>query len=455
MLTPQLVRDALRTVSDPTSGSDIVSSGMISDIAIQGSTVSLAIEVPAGQSAGAEPVRQAAERAVAKLDGVSRATIVLTNPEPGLQAKPAPKKEVTDPFMMDGHKLFWHLDRLAAFQRGERIAPLHIDVGLSKGCNIGCHYCYGITQGNFFLEGAKRVFPREALLRYMQDAGDLGVRSIALIGEAEPTLNPALYDAIHVGKNAGVDMAIGTNGVLWNTKADGERALEALTFIRFNISAASEEAYQRIHNSKAFLKAIEKIKWCVDQKRKKNLKTTIGLQMVLTPQDADQCVPLAKLGAELGVDYTVIKQCSDTVDNDLGIFKKLGGYDDFTEILQEAESHSQPGYRVIVKWKKILNHGKREYDNCLGAPFLLYSSGDGKIYPCGMWFDKREEEFRLGDLVTHSFKELIESDSYWAAIKKQQCGVDVHKECYANCRTHMINDFVWKIREAPEHVNFV
>ena len=123
MLTPQLVRDALRTVSDPTSGSDIVSSGMISDIAIQGSTVSLAIEVPAGQSAGAEPVRQAAERAVAKLDGVSRATIVLTNPEPGLQAKPAPKKEVTDPFMMDGHKLFWHLDRLAAFQRGERIAP--------------------------------------------------------------------------------------------------------------------------------------------------------------------------------------------------------------------------------------------------------------------------------------------------------------------------------------------
>ena len=399
MLTPQQVRDALRTVADPVSGADIVSSGMISgDILIKDGTVSFALEVAPELSVKAEPVRSEAERVIAKLDGVNRATVVLTNKEAPLAKKT--KESSNDPFLMDGHKLYWHLDRLAAFQRGERIAPLHIDVGLSKGCNIGCHYCYGITQGNFFLEGAKRVFPREALLRYMQDAGDLGVRSIALIGEAEPTLNPALYEAIHVGKKAGVDMAIGTNGVLWNTRAEGEQALEELTFIRFNISAASEEAYQRVHNSKAFLKAIEKIKWCVDTKRRKNLKTTIGLQMVLTPQDADQAVPLAKLGGELGVDYTVIKQCSDTVENDLGIFKQLDGYNDFTEILQEAESHSQPGYRVIVKWKKILNHGKREYDNCLGAPFLLYSSGDGKIYPCGMWFDKREDEFRLGDLVT-------------------------------------------------------
>ena len=121
--------------------------------------------------------------------------------------------------------------------------------------------------------------------------------------------------------------------------------------------------------------------------------------MVLTPEDADQAVPLAELGAQLGVDYFVIKQCSDTVENDLGIYEQLETYDDFTDILQEAETHSADGYNVIVKWKTILSHGHREYDNCLRAPFLLYSSGDGKIFPCGMWFDHRSDEFMLGDLV--------------------------------------------------------
>ena len=45
MLTPQQVRDALRTVADPVSGADIVSSGMISgDILIKDGTVSFALE---------------------------------------------------------------------------------------------------------------------------------------------------------------------------------------------------------------------------------------------------------------------------------------------------------------------------------------------------------------------------------------------------------------------------
>ena len=122
-----------------------------------------------------------------------------------------------DVYRMDGNKMLWHLERVAAWARGERIAPIHIDAGLSKGCNIKCHYCYGVTQGNFFRKGAERVFPREALLRYMREAGEVGVRSIALIGEAEPTLNPALYEAIVTGKKAGVDMSVGTNGVLWDT----------------------------------------------------------------------------------------------------------------------------------------------------------------------------------------------------------------------------------------------
>ena len=53
-----------------------------------------------------------------------------------------------------------------------------------------------------YKKGSERIFERNALLNnYLKSAGEVGVRSVALIGEAEPTLNPNVYDAIVVGKN--------------------------------------------------------------------------------------------------------------------------------------------------------------------------------------------------------------------------------------------------------------
>ena len=361
-----------------------------------------------------------------------------------------------DKFLFDGNKMLWHLDRYEVFKKRERFAPVHIDQGLSKGCNIACHYCYGVTQGNFYKKGSERIFERNALLNnYLKSAGEVGVRSVAIIGEAEPTLNPNLYDAIVVGKNSGIDMSIATNGILWDASQKGEAALEHLEWMRFNISAASHESYIKIHASKEFNTVIEKIKYCVETKRKKNLKLTIGLQMVLTPKCIGEVVPLAKLSSELGVDYLQIKHCSDTVKNDLGFYERLDEYHKFVPILKEAESYSNEHLSVIAKWDKITNEGKREYDQCLGAPFLLYGEGTGLMYSCGMFFSgaKYEQNFLMGDLNKQTFKEIIESDHYWNIVNKVKNEIDVHKECYANCRTHSCNNFLWDVKDGSVDQN--
>jgi radical SAM protein with 4Fe4S-binding SPASM domain len=266
-------------------------------------------------------------------------------------------------------------------------------------------------------------------------------------------MNPHAYEAIVTGRNAGIDMALGTNGILFDTGKSGEEALENLTWVRFNISAATDEAYRRVHASKDFAVAQEKIRFCVNAKKKRNLKVTIGLQMVLTPSNVDQAIGLAKLGRELGVDYLVIKQCSDSVENRLGVFKRLKEYDNFKDILQEAENVGTKDYNVIVKWRKVTNKGERNYGQCLGVPFLLYSSGDGRLYPCGMFFDIQEKEYRMGDLVKQSFKEIFESKRYWEVVEKVKA-IDVNK-CYSNCRTHCINEYLWQLKNPPEHVNFI
>jgi radical SAM protein with 4Fe4S-binding SPASM domain len=142
------------------------------------------------------------------------------------------------------------------------------------------------------------------------------------------------------------------------------------------------------------------------------------------------------------------------VDNSLGVFNRLGEYAGFAESLAEAESLSTDDYSVIVKWQKVTNRGVRSYCRCLGVPFLLYSSGDGRLYPCGIFFNQREEEFRMGDLTTQSFREILESDRYWDVVRRVG-EIDVQSDCYANCRTGSINEFLWKLQHPPEHVNFI
>jgi radical SAM protein with 4Fe4S-binding SPASM domain len=311
------------------------------------------------------------------------------------------------------------------------------------------------VQGNQYRKGEDIFLGRESLLSYMRDAGAIGVRSIALIGEAEPLLNPHVYEAIEVGKKAGVDMALGTNGILYDTGAAGEKALEYLTYLRFNISAADHDAYRRVHASKDFEKLMEKVAFVVETRKRNNLPLTVGFQMVLTPQDADQMLPLARLGKKMGIDYFEIKHCGDTVNNDLGIFKVLATYDRFKEDLEAAEQEATDDYRVIVKWKNITSQGKRTYDQCLGAPFLIYTSGDGLVYPCGQFFSYREDEFRMGDLKTQSFRAIVESDRYWEVVDRVKNCVDVHKECYSSCKTNAINDFLFMLKDPPKHINFI
>jgi len=359
-----------------------------------------------------------------------------------------------DPFLMDSHKLHWHPDRVARWMRGEPIPPLHIDAGLSKGCNIRCAYCFGAVQGNLYTGGAGSYFPREPLLRYVRDAGASGVRSMAFIGEAEPLLNPHVYEAVVCAKRSGVDVALGTNGILFDTGRAGEEALEHLTWIRFNLSAATDDAYRRIHQSDAFGTAIGKIGHCVAVKRANRLPVTVGLQMVLIPENVDQVVPLARLGRRLGVDYLVVKQCSDTREGTLGVFDRLPEYDGFRDTLEEAQSLGGPGYQVIIKWRKVTNRGERAYLRCLGAPFLLYSSGNGRLYPCGMFFLHREEEFRLGDLTTQSLPEILASARY-REVMERLGRIEVQRECYSNCRTDAVNDHLWRLTHPPDHVNFI
>jgi radical SAM protein with 4Fe4S-binding SPASM domain len=355
-----------------------------------------------------------------------------------------------DRFMMDGHKLLWHLDRVNEWVRGERIAPLHIDLGITTGCNIDCSFCYGVLQGRTGAE-ARFDMPKEPLMRFLREAKEVGVRSVLFDGQGENTLNTALYDAIYCAGDIGLSAALATNGTLLRRENLSE-LLAPLTWLRFNISAASPESYHRVHGAPLFHKVVENIRLAVECRNRSGLGTTIGMQMVLTHDNLDDIVPLSRLGAELGVDYLVIKPCSDDPQQSLNA--PTCEYLQMEEVFRAAEACSRDGYNVVVKARKLANSGLKDFPVCYGTRFIINISGDGNVFPCGHFFNTRRSEFCMGNILQESFREILESDRYWE-VQEKISTIDVNRECETNCRHYYICGFLWKLRNPPPHLDFI
>ena len=357
---------------------------------------------------------------------------------------------MTDKFRMDSHKLLWHIDRLQEWKKGKKIAPLHIDLGITTGCNMACSYCYGVLQGRTN-ENHRFDMPAESLIRLIQDAKDVGVRSIAFIGEGENTLNLALYDGLMCAKEVGIDVSLATNGIAIN--ADHiPLMLSSLKWIRFNISAATPESYFKIHRVMCFDTVCRNIEACIQERNKLKSETTIGLQMVLTHDNVDDIVPLAKLGVNLGVDYLVIKPCSDSPEKSLNA--PTHEYLDMEPLLTEAESYGTDSYSVIIKWQKMKNLGIKQFKKCFGTQFIIGISGDGTVFPCGHFFNIQRENYEMGNIIKNSFKEIVESDRYWD-VQKRISRVNVNTDCETNCRQYYVSSFLESLQEVPAHVNFI
>ena len=363
--------------------------------------------------------------------------------------------------ILDGTKIQWHRERVEAWLRGERIAPITVDMALTRSCNYRCEFCYGQLQ-----ENPRKKITKDVIFRFLDDARDIGVKGVSFISDGESTCSPHFVDAIIRGSENGLSMAIATNGYL-TTKEKLEKILPHLTYFRFNISAGEPKRYAEIMGApeEYFFQVCQNIKDAAEIKKKNNLQVTIGLQMVLMPQYGDQILPLAKLGAELKPDYLIIKHTSDDEKGTLGV--DYIKYRTLYETLKEAESLSTDDYLVKVKWSKIKDEGTRRYIQCYGPPFLIQLSGSGLVAPCGMLFGEAYNDYWIGNIVDTPFKEIWESERYWEVMNKiASPHFDARRMCGCLCIHHKINDFLWDFKKgavsltdpvgaSPMHINFI
>ena len=364
--------------------------------------------------------------------------------------------------ILDGTKIAWHQERVEAWERGERIAPVTIDMALTRACNYGCHFCYAMLQ-----ENDRSVINQPIIYDFLEDCAEIGVKGISLVSDGESTISPVFVDTVTRGSELGLSMATGTNGFVL-TRRRLEEVLPHLTYLRINISAGEKERYAEIMGVKEkwFDRVCQNIADMVEIKRRDNLNVTIGLQMVLMPEYSDQVLPLARLGKKLRPDYLIIKHCSDDEDGTLGV--DYSGYEKLYDTLRQAENLSDDEYKVVVKWSKIKANGERSYQRCYGAPFMLQMSGSGLVAPCGMLFNERYKKFHIGNICETRFRDIWASDRYWEVMNYLASPkFNAQKMCGSLCLQHKVNETLDEYQKGrfafpdlinkspPQHINFI
>lgn len=274
-------------------------------------------------------------------------------------------------------------------------------------CNFRCQFCAAAYQ-----TGVKASIPIDHAQAMLEDAAEIGVRGMVTMSDGESLLNPYWPEFIRLGKRLGLDMAAATNGSLFTADL-AEKTLSSLTYLRFNVSAGEPGRYAEIMGVSAqmFKRVMENIRQAVYIKRRDKLPVTLNISMVLHPDFADQVLPFARLGKELGVDYAIIKHCLDYTGRPLGV--DYARYQAMDGLIQAAEALSTPDYLVTAKRRMMGAGASKSCDRCYAPLFLLQVSGSGLLGACGPLFAPQyAKKFHIGNVCETRLIDLWRSARY-------------------------------------------
>jgi radical SAM protein with 4Fe4S-binding SPASM domain len=354
-----------------------------------------------------------------------------------------------DEFGIDSHKLIFHPREVSRWLSGEEIFPIYMEISPAGACNHRCTFCA------LDYMGYKPRFLNTAIFKErLSEMGRLGIKSIMYGGEGEPLLHRDIGEIILHTKKAGIDVAITTNGVLLSSSLT-EKIIGSVAWIKVSINAGTPDTYAKIHRTKAddFDRVINNLKEAVEVQKELHEDCTLGAQIILLPENADEVETLAEKIKEIGLRYLVIKPYSQHLKSLTQTYSSLD-YSSFYDLKDKLSRFNGEGFSIVFRentMRKIKRTG-RGYDRCLALPFWAYMDSGGNVWGCSAYLG--DEEFRYGNIYEHTFQEI------WSGDRRRQLMEMVNSDldpsaCRINCRMDEINLYLWKLTHPSRHVNFI
>jgi len=365
-----------------------------------------------------------------------------------------------DLYRIDSHKLTYHPDRIAHWQaagdeweKAKSVYPLYVEIAPAGACNHRCTFC-----AVDYIGYKTRSLDKDLLIRRVTEMAERGVRSIMYAGEGEPLLHRHIGEIIVQTQKAGIDVALTTNAVALNEHLIHE-SLGSVAWIKVSVNAGARDTYAAVHQTKAddFDRVFRNLAKAAEVKRANRYACTLGVQMVLLPENQHEAVALARRAKDVGVDYIVIKPYSQHL---MSLTTMEKGYKDFdySQIFpmeQELLALEDDRFKVIFRrrtMEKLLD-ADRYYAVCQATPFFwAYVMANGDVYGCSAYL--QDSRFCYGNLNEQSFAEVWEGEARRRSFEHVRHTLNI-SECRQNCRMDEANRYLWDLMHPPAHVNFI
>lgn len=347
-------------------------------------------------------------------------------------------------------KLFAHLGTLDAIKRGERPAPVNVEIDLSNRCSLGCswcHFAYTHTRGPLAGKADKPhgaidggdLMDTNLAWHILDDLASAGVKSITWTGGGEPTLHPEFNHIITHAYHLKLEQGIYTHG----GHIDQVRAAwikQLFTWAFVSLDECTPETYRASKGVNRFEAATDGIRRLVAAEG----KATIGIGFLLHRDNYHQVREMVSLGRSLGVDYV---QFRPTIRYEQDAPGELA---EDTKWVSWAIGwlHEFAGDSFVVadieRFRRYQTWAGHDYPVCNWAALQTVITPNGKVWRCT---NKREHpDALLGDLSVESFETI------WAR-SGGPCQVDA--SCRLMCRGHIPNTQLQPMMAEQVHANFI
>ena len=353
---------------------------------------------------------------------------------------------------LDAHKLAYHPKEVSKWLYGEKVYPLSAEISLCGSCNHRCTFC-----GFDYKSYANGIIDKNVLHNNLKDMAERGLKSLNFAGDGEPLLHKDATNIINETKELGIDVGLSTNGVFLTSEVTKECA-RSLTWVRFSTSAATNGTFNKIHRGKErdLDQILDNMAMIVSLKRQESLPVTIGVQLVLIPDNFDECVKLGEIVKAIGVDYYTVKSFGMHPFSKSDLKQMLSERNYYNQMIDnissELRSLQTDSFNVFLRLNRANKQSSpRQYMSCLANPFFTFIDSIGGVWPCCVYLGK--EEFCFGSLQKQSFIDVWESDHRMDIMKTIE-GSKL-KGCIADCRLDEMNRYLHRLLNPQPHDNFI
>jgi len=354
-----------------------------------------------------------------------------------------------DKYRIESHKLHFHVDRVHDWLAGKDIYPIYVEISPSGACIHQCLYC-----ALDFARHPSVFLDKDILKKRLFEMGHLGVKSIMYSGEGEPLMHRHIGQIILDTKRAGMDVALTTNGVLFDKKLC-DATLSHFSWIKVSITAGKRTTYAVIHQTRPddFDRVMKNMSYAARLKQSKAPKCALGMQIILLPENHKEVTLLARKARDIGMDYLVVKPYSQHPFSKTKKYKNIK-YAKYLGLADKLCKFNNHRFSVIfrVHTMKKWDEARHAYRQCLALPFWSYIGSTGSVWGCANY--QTRKEFYLGNIYKDTFQKIWRSQRRKAFMAWAKDNLDTRR-CRFNCRMDEVNRYLWELMHPPEHVNFI